>query len=488
MYPTYQNPRLAGALARNWPEWGSGHDRRVIALRKKTIYDGNHLPLVIAQIRRTLTGEVGMQVEAFASRSPNILRSVADTVAVVYRRGCRRSLRGVGEAAAKAFATIVTESGIVERGNGINASSWVLGPVTLAPYIDPRNRLAIDIVTPDLVELRRSGKYVDAMLMRHGNGYIELDDSAYRYYDAAGELYLEKPHGAGVCPAVPFISMDNTSNWWTPTETLGLVDVTLNVAYSLALGKWIRQVSGNNMTVVQGELGDVPGGQSIGDHSNVVFTNAKPADADIKVLSRVVPARDRLEEIAADIAMAISQYGIPPGSISMTNGQADWGQLAIKVEGDRLGQLRDKQVPFLLAAEREFWPLVCDFVNASSHKLAGKLPKGDEVREALRVDFPDLASAVDLKARIEAMAAGVPFGVANPREFLASSRPERTEAEIEEEMHENIQTYVDVIHPLMAHNVPAEPDAKGYQTLAQKQGAVGGVASRESRVAVADAA
>jgi len=144
-------------------------------------------------------------------------------------------------------------------------------------------------------------------------------------------------------------------------------------------------------------------------------------------------------------------------------------------------------VPWFLASEREFWPLVADFVRGSSHKLARDIPPGDEIRDALRISYPDLASAKDQKIRIEAMAAGLPYGITNPRDFLAASRPERTEDEIEEEMHENLQVYIDVIKPLVMQNVPAAaPEAKGYQSLSQQQGEQGGIASGESRAAVAN--
>lgn len=485
------SPNLTGELAARWPEWSTGRDRRVIALRKKTIYQGNHLGLVVNQIRQKIPDPVlSPQVEVFASRSPNLFKAVTNAVAVVNNRGTRRSLRGVSEVAAKAFSTLVDESQISKRGVGINALSWSQGPVTVAPLIDKRNRLAIDIITPDQVELRRSGEFVEAALWQFGDTWIELDAEAYRYYDSRGVLYLAIPHATGECPAVPFISMDNSTDFWTPTQTLGLADATLNIGYKLAYSLYLRQVSGNKLTVLNGDIEKIPAGQSVGELAGIVHINARPSEAKMEVLDRVVSARDGLEEIGAIMAMACSEFGIPPGSVGMVaNSNFDQGTLAINVEGDRLGALRDQQVPWLLASEREFWPLVADYVRGSSHKLAGKIPPGDELREALRISFPDLATAKDQKLRIEAMAAGLPYGVTNPRDFLASSRPERTEDEIEEEMQENLQVYINVIKPLVMQNVPKDaPEANGYQTISQEQGREGGISSGETRAAIADAA
>jgi hypothetical protein len=279
--------------------------------------------------------------------------------------------------------------------------------------------------------------------------------------------------------------MDNPGDFWNSSATLGLVDVTLQVACSLAYGRWVRQVSGNNLTVVTGQISDVPAGQSVGDHSTVVHTNAQPSQADIKVLSRIVPADDRLKEIANDIALAVSQYGIPASSVSMVN-----GQLSIQVDGDRLSILRDRQVKLLLASEREFWESACEYVRNSSHKLARDIPPADEVHDMLRIEFPDLASSEDLKARIEAVAAGLPYGITSPQKMLAEARPERTPSEVDEEVKANLKNYVEVIKPLVERNIPADASqaANGYQTVSQEQGRAGGVSSGETRAAIAEAA
>lgn len=496
---TYQTPNtLRGELAARWPEWSDGDARRAIALRKKTIYQGNHLGLVVNQIKQKMPDpDLHKDVVVFASRSPNLLKAVTDAVAVVYGRGCRRALRGLSEKAAKAFASLVDESQISKRSVGINALSWVAGPVTLAPLIDKRKRLALDIITPDTVELRRTGDSIDAALWQFGSGFVELDEEAYRYYDEGGRLYQTIPIGRYPgqprfeCPAVPFISMDNSGgDFWTSGQTQGLADNTLNIAYKLAYSLYLRQVSGNKLTVINGEIEKIPPGQSVGELAGALHLNGRKSEVDIKVLDRVVSARDGLEEIAAIMAMTVSEFGIPPGTVGMTaNSNFDQGTLAISVEGDRLGALRDKQVPWLLASEREFWPLVCDFVKGSDHRLAKVIPGGDEIRDALRISYPDLASAKDQIARIEALKAALPLGIGNPRDYLAASRPERTEDEIEEEMHENLETYINVIVPLVERNIPKEaPAANGMQTISQEQGREGGQASGDSRAVVANAA
>jgi TusA-related sulfurtransferase len=180
--------------------------------------------------------------------------------------------------------------------------------------------------------------------------------------------------------------------------------------------------------------------------------------------------------------MAISAEGIPPGSVQMTTNQNEWGSLAIAVEGSRLSVLRDRMVPHLRAHELALWPMVCDLIRGSSHRLAQKLPSGDEVRDSLRVSFPDLASPKDTLERIEAMKAGLPFGLTSPADWLLASRPELTRAEAVEEMQANLKVYIETIEPLVNRNIPADsPKAEGHQTLSQQQGREGGISSGESR-------
>lgn len=473
--------RLGGELSTRWPDYQASAMRRAIAKRKRTIYEGDHLDLVKATIADLMPGAPDMPyVQRFASRFPNVLKAVTDSVAVCNNGKTFRSLRGADEKTAKAFATLVDESGIDKKAAGINASSWVYGPTMVSPRIDLRNRLALDIMPPDVVDVKRSGDYIEAVLWLYEGTYIEINQAEFRYYDIDGTLTQVVPHSTGVCPAVPFISMDNTSSFWTPASTLGLADATLMIGYRLAHMLYVRQVSGNKLITTHGDMDNIPAGQSLGTHTTSVhFTGQKGLEG-LEVHDRVVSAKDHIEEIAVLLSYAVADAGLPPNTVGVSSGQ---NALEIKVDGDRLTLIRNRQVKWLLASEREFWPMVCDYVNASSHKLAGKLPPSDEAREMLRVEYPDLASYEDQLLGIEALKAGLPLGISNPRDFLAGRRPELTESEIEEEMHENLALYIDVIEPLTTRQTPADPAqaAKGYQTVTQEQGRQGGISSGKAR-------
>lgn len=482
MIPYDNAPR--GDLAARWPEWAAGRDRRAQAARKRAIYEENHRGLVLQLVAERIgEPEVTGYVQRFVSRSPNLCKAVVDAVAVGYRRNARRELRGASPSVARAFTDIIAESGIERKAAGLNARSWVCGPMSVSPHLDSRNRLCLDTMAPDQIELRfatMNGNEPDAALWLSGNTWIELDADAWRYYNADGDLVHAAPHTVGVAPLVPFVSVDNTSDFWTRNAHMGLIDATLDVAYKMAYGLYVRQVSANKLTAVFSQTKNISAGQSLGHPALPVVFNASPQEADVKVLDRIVPAMDHLSEIAAIITTAISVYGIPPGTVQMVASNSDWGNLALNVEGPRLGVLRDKQVPWLRHSERELWPIVCDLIRGSAHKHAGVLPPGDECRDMLRVSFPDLAEPKDEQARLDVLEKGLPHGLGSAVDYLLASRPELSPDEAAEILQSNLDAYATRIEQLTSRNIAADP-ARGVQSVAQLQGREGGIASGVSR-------
>ncbi len=473
---------LVGTLGTRWSSWPAGTDRRAAAARKLSVYAETHLEIVRAAIDNYVDGgQVGQDIKRFASRQPNLAKATCDAIAVAYRSGCTRELKGATPAQAQAFADIVAESGIDRRAAGLNARSWLAGPTLVGPCLSKRGRLTLDIISPSRCDVVRDGDDIDAAVWKVGDGYVEVDADAWRYFDAKGEEYKAAVyHSTGVCPLVPFISFDGGDDWWMQGAHAGLVDATILCAYKAALGLYTRQVCGTDQMVIEGELEKTPPGQVLGHPVHPMLLPVGKA----YMLSRVVSAKDYLEEISAIITMAVSGEGLPPGSVTLQANNGDWGSLAISAEGPRLAAHRDKQVPHLRRSELELWPLVCDFLRGSTHRHAPVLPSGDEVRDMLRVQFPDLSSPAEQLQRIEVMKAGQPFGLSSPSDVKLAAQPEVTRAEVEELRKKNLAEYVESIRPLVERNIPADaPEAHGVQTIAQEQGRTGGQASGASRAA-----
>jgi len=477
---------LPGQLGARWSGWARSAERRHAAARKLLIYNEDHLALIHAEINTLLGGGLSARyVKLFAKRMPNVLMAVANTIAVGYRSGVRRELKGASPEVARAFADLVTESGIARKAPGLNARSWVAGPHILAPHFTGRGKLALDIIAPSRCDIVRDGDDIDEVLWKQGDEYVLLDGEPWRYFDAKGQEREEAVyHAVGVCPAVPFVAFDGGDDFWAASAHNGLVDATLTIAYKLALGMFARQVSGIPLTVIFAALEKMPAGQTLG---HPILPMLLDETAKVQVFDeRVVGAADYLAEISALLTMAVSAEGLPPGSITMQANAMDSGGLVINAEGPRLSAIRDKMVPDLKASELALWPRVADLVRGSVHRHARVMPPGDEIAHMLRVTFSDLSSSKEQIERIEAMKAGLPYGITSPTDLILAAQPEVTPDEVRELREERLAEYIDFIDPLVRRNIPAAaPEAHGHQTIAQEQGRVGGQASGQTRAAQA---
>jgi len=479
--------KLGGELGEIWGgDWEASAGRRANAARKLLIYNESHLALVHETItKRCADAATVAYVKRFAQRSPNLTRAVVDTVACAYQRGAGRELRGANETAARAFADIVRESGIARKAGALNARAW-LAPVLVSPHLDRRGLLAFDFIGADLYTAHLDGDYVESALWQQGDKFIEITADAWRYYSAEGELVTSVPHACGGAPGVHVTAVDNSADPWIETLHDGLADATLDVAYLIAWHRYVQRVCAVAVTAIFAEDDTIKAmaGQAIGHPGLPFMIPARPGEADAKVLDRMVPSAEGLAEISATVNMAISAEGIPAGTVSLGNIGASG--LVVAVDDDRLALLRDKQVPWMHAAETRLWPLVCDLLRGSGHKHAKALPPGDEVRDMLSLNFPDLASPATMLKRIEAMKAGLPFGITSPTDDMLASRPELTRAEVDAIRSGNLRDYIEDIQPLVVRNTPAEaPIAHGAQTIAQEQGRAGGESSGRTRAAQA---
>lgn len=457
------------------------------AAHKLLIYNEDHLALIHREISTLLGGGLSAAyVKLFAKRMPNALMAVANTIAVGYRSGVRRELRGASPEVSRAFADLVTECGLNRKAPGLNARSWAAGPHILAPHFTRRGKLALDIIEPSRCDVVRDGDDIDEVLWREGKTWVLLGGDAWRYFDERGEEIAEDMvyHWAGVCPAVTFSSFDGGADFWAATAHNGLVDATLTIAYKVALGLFARQVSGIPLTVIFSRLEKMAQGQTLGHPILPLLLD--PSEDKVQVFDERVVGTEYLAEISALLTMAVSAEGLPPGSITMQANQLDSGGLVINTEGPRLAALRDKQVPELKASELALWPRVADLVRSSVHRHARIMPPGDEVRDMLRISFPDLSPPEEQLKRLEVMKAKLPYGLSSPSDVELAARPEVTREEVDEVREDNLADYIATIEPLVARNVPADaPEARGYQTIAQKQGRIGGQASGQTRAAQA---
>lgn len=511
--------RYRGELFDLWPEWELGEKRRAEVTRRLEVYQGAYKKRVQRMIReRVNDGKSASEIVKCVTTAHNLAGTVADAIAVAYQRGCGRELRvqrppvegqetlapvsvGVEPGAAKAFVDLVIESGMPELGVKLNALSWLTGPIILAPYVvevrgEPR--LCLHEMLADRTEVRRSRHAPDvleAILWERDDGvFVELDAHGWRYWTAEGARWVQLggqwvaqkkesgavgenpyiPHGLDYCPAVPLRSTDPLLDWWGATDHQGLIDATLEVAVMWAVGRWVRSQTTVPLTVIVGLIENIPALQALGHPTQPLIFNAPAGQVSVDVKDRSTDPSRYLSEIAALVNATVARYGIPPSEVTFENNGAAWHSLAIAVRGERLGVQRDAQVPWLRRAELALWPVVADVVRASTHRHSEALPPPVIFQAALRIAFPDLATPEERIKRTEAFERGLPHGLSNAVTEMMTATPERPRAELEEENLENLRDHADRIELVAARNVPVDP-ARGYQSLAQLQGRIGGL-------------
>lgn len=435
-----------------------------------------------------------LQIKKNLTASHGLAGATTDAVAVAYQRGARRELRNVDDKTARAFGDLVVESGLAEDAVALNAVSWITGPVILAPYValvDGVAMLCKAIMYSDRTEVRwnpHQPGVIDAVLYQRADGvFAELDKVGWRYYSEKGEPIAADdgrmliPHNLDYCPAVAFRSRPWLAfDWWNDTDHIGLSDATREVAYRLAVGLWVRSVNATKLTVVVAPIGNIPAMQAMGHPSQPLYFNANPQEVSVNTFDRQISAADYLAEITAISNAAVSRYGIPPSNVSFANDGGNWGSLSIAVRGETLAAQRDAQAPLLVTGERRFWRYSADVVRASTHRHAGALLTREEFADALRVMLPDLSDPKDRKARLDAFAAALPYGLANAVDELMSARPELTRYEALEEIAANLEEYAKLLESLASRNVSLDA-THGVGSIAELQGRQGGQASAEKQ-------
>lgn len=476
-----------GALAAKWSaSWSASAGRRLIAERKLRILREDHQGLILQKLQeRYPNPELYSFVSRFVTRAPNLVLAVVSAIGgVVYDNGVLRTLRGASPELARAWREIVNECGINSLASAIGQRAWLAGPTGVSPHLDRRGRLALDVITPDVLELERTGKYVDSALWLHNSStWVEMDDQAWRYYDARGRMFKEVPHSAKECPLVPFLAGENLSDYWQSSAHSGLVDKCLEVSVLSAHGTYVQQVSANKITHIDGDIEDFASLQNLGE-----FALPLIGTGTINIEDRAVDPSPNWGMISRAISDAVSVYGISPTEVTGFNtSTSEWGSLAIKIRSERIGAQRNKQIEFIADSERRLWSVVVALLRDSEHRHAKLLPPPDEVSDMLRLSFAETADPEEIKARIAAMEAGLSHGLTSALETQMRLRRELGEDEAQEIMDERLEAYARRNAFLAHNNLPSDARLMGKPLDAQ-QGREGGLISGEVRRGAADVA
>lgn len=465
--------------------WGRLSDatlaRQKLAADKASCYADDFLELVRARITVLYTDPGRRrQMLSYASTTLNVAKSIANAVAVNYVRGIRRHFAEAEEAKARAFADILTESGAALEQGAWGVSAWLCGPTLVIPHVDATTKeLALDVVRPDQYDaVIGPGRSLARVLWRcdDRNAWAVIDDKGYRYFGPNGEpLPGSVEHGLGYVPAAIMRSAAELfTGFWGSACGRGLLDASIDAAVTYAQLQYYRKAQVGYLTTIAGEQQKSAAGQSIAEPELPVTFDGEPQSFSVQVLNRDINVRNFVEHLHVIIGAQVQQHGIPASEVTYQQDSSNWGAFALAIRREKLAHLRAQQVPHLVAGELDLWAMACDVVSRSSHRHAKLLPTRDEARKMLVVEFPEIEGTSDPEARLRIFEAGQKHGFTNRVEFYQTEHPLLTQAECEARLAENNRRRFEEIEEARAHQIPFDP-ATGLETIAQQQGALGGL-------------
>lgn len=476
-------------------DWAGSKDRRKLAADKLELFEGRHQKTLAALIRSRMSDpRTADSVIKWANTSRNLLKQLTRTVCTAYSRGAVRDLSAdVGDDAMAAFSAVVAESKMGAVGPLLNQLSWLCGPTFLVPQIEADGTFYLDIIdsSRSAVILKNPTTVAELLYQRHDGMFVHLDSEAWHYFDSEGQPIkglAPVRHGLGYAPLAVWRSEHwSSGDWWSSYSHRALADAALDVAMFEALLNWSRKNSAKQLVIVAPK--ETIGGKSIIAHPEMpLYFDGEPGSVKVEMLDLENTATTWLALISSKQSAVSELYGLPPSLLSGINGNQDWGQVGMARSPEVLDSLRDEQIFWLRDAEAQTWPVVCDLLRASTHRLARSLPPGDEVRAALRLRFLEPLPNIDrARKRLELFELEEKLGLSCTTDLVIEQRPEMTREQAEQVIADNLARYFARLDEQARRNTPAgQLDA--VDSLAAALGRTGGLTRAANANAEADKA
>ena len=281
----------------------------------------------------------------------NPARDITSAVAIAYDSGVRRLLKGASPDAQAAFSELVKESQAATKAPHWNKYAFFLGPTLVVPCIR-KGRLSLDLIRPEVCDIRADpedpmGTPAAAAWSSSGSAaFVLLDDTAWRYLDDRGKDTKDpQEHGYGQFPGAVFRLDEPVDDWWPRNYQERLVDATITTAYTYAKMQWVRKSQNKKLLMVIGETEGLPKGQVLDPELALTITS-NPQATTVQVADFDSSPQHFLDEIRFTLETIIESYGIPQSAVSYDIGK-DGGPLALSIKKERLGHLREAQIPYL---------------------------------------------------------------------------------------------------------------------------------------------
>lgn len=447
-----------------------------LSTRKKSfddrlsIYRGRHKHLIDQRIHQVYDlPSVRTALCKFASTRRNLLKRVANTVAIAYDHPPSRELKGAEKKEQAEFLSAYAQAETAIAAEEWGKMAFVANVVHVIPrLVGDEGRLEWVTVLPHKADVLidwASGDRKPSVLVydanMHGACKVAIDAERWWWLNDRWEVVAEEEHSMGMVPWVPFrFSTPPEDDYWDAYNGSELVEATLDVARIAAQLAWTRKGHASDILYLflKDKDAEVPPNQTVNAEAPLMGRG----DAEFGRVENIVGVDEFLKEIADIVDDVSDSYGLPSSMID-GDGVPDARAHA------QLVKVRNGQIKHHEHSEIELAVRVVALL-----RQAGRMTLSDEqVREMFKVRFAPLSFADHPKTQVETSQALSSLGADDPYQFYMQLHPELTFEEARLEVLQHVANRAEFHDLVTSRNLPLEARDDAL-TLPQLQGQVGG--------------
>jgi hypothetical protein len=458
---------------------GGALTRKTDAAQRLLIDNELHLQLIKNEIWRLYETEEGRQaVSQYARVTRNVLKTVADRLAVAYERPPNRRM---GKGGTKAMAQAWREAVLDEGKFDLQAERWaryafLLNVVHVIPTV-VNSRLHYETILPHAADVIFDDGERDPSILVYlsdGPGWcrVAVDNERYWYLDKNYEVVDQFDHGytLGGKPMKPWTEWRvaprlDTEDYWQRGHGRQLVDATLAVGVTAARMSYTRKNGSAKQSVLEAPQidKDIPPGQVLSPEHPLMLRKGVFSVHDL-----VVGVEDFIAEMDDEWEAVAEAYGVHRGVVDKSKSTDPYA------DHTAVARVRDQMIPHLRRADLETSIKTAVVMRADGHPLTGKLPP-ERVKRAISVSFQELSFQSNPKDRWDSYTKELSLGLTDHVALRQREHPEEDAATAEAAVLASIKKRNKFSNLLAQHNLPGDA-SQDSNNLAQLQGRLGGMA------------
>lgn len=446
---------------------GGWSARRAGFAARMLIDHERHRHLILQRIAQVYeTAEARYAIGKHVDRRRNLLKKMADRVAIAYEQPPSREVKGVAEYRQRAFLAAYKEARTSLEAVAWGRDAWIANVVHVLPRIED-GKLQWVTIRPHAAEVifDPAGEAKPSILLyetrSRGATMVAVDGERWWWLTEAFEVVADEEHAMGPRPWGEFrTAQPPEDDYWDRGRGQQLVDATLEIARISAHMAWARKHQSKMAAyLVVGSDDKLPPGQML-NGEDPLFVRGDSVT--IGALNLIVPVKDFEDEmrlIARDAAEAV---GAP-----YHDSDSDPGPTSPRDQA-QLVKARNAQIKYLKLGEEQVARSAAAELTRVSHP--GALDP-EVVAERFRIDYAPLTFADHPLARVETAKAEGSVGWTS--EFRSYAREHQVTLEqAREEVMAHLEQRAEFLDLVTTRNLPA--DGNDGATLPERQGQIGG--------------